>query len=162
MIITSCFFVYFCWYYLLFLLPKFIIKEKNKLKDIDAKLQYKIISATLDGQDQERNKISAILHDHVSAVLSSVGLHLSAFESSLTKEQIADLKKTRSLLKNAHDKVRDLSHELVPPLLVKFGLQFALRIFAKTTQTQLSNLNFILLWKKTKDIMLNLKQKYFL
>lgn len=70
-----------------------LLKQKNKLKDIDNQLQYKIISATLDGQDQERTKISAVLHDHVSAVLSSVGLHLSAFESSLNKEQIADLKK---------------------------------------------------------------------
>jgi len=103
------------------------LKQKNKIKDLDTDLQYKIISATLDGQDQERNKISEVLHDNVSATLSSVGLHLSAFESNLTPEQRSDLRKTRALLKQAHDKVRDLSHELVPPLLVKFGLQFALK-----------------------------------
>ncbi|WP_169051666.1 sensor histidine kinase [Flavobacterium sp. H122] len=103
------------------------LKQYNKLKDINSDLQGKIISATIDGQEQERVKISEILHDSVSATLSSVGLHLSAFESSLNEEQREDLKKTRSLLKQAHDKVRDLSHELVPPLLVKFGLQFALR-----------------------------------
>ncbi len=104
-----------------------LLKQKNKIKDIDNKLQYKIINATLDGQDLERNKISAILHDQVSAILSSVGLHLSAFESDLSKEKIEELVKTRILLKDAHDKVRDLSHELVSPLLVKFGLQFALK-----------------------------------
>ncbi len=104
-----------------------LLKQKNKLKDIDNKLQDKIISATLDGQDFERNKISDILHDNVSALLSSVGLHLSAFESGLNKEKIEELKKPKSLLKAAHDKVRDLSHELVPPLLVKFGLNLALK-----------------------------------
>ncbi|GAW89672.1 two-component system sensor histidine kinase [Flavobacterium psychrophilum] len=102
------------------------------------------------------------MHDHVSAVLSSVGLHLSAFESSLTKEQIADLKKTRSLLKNAHDKVRDLSHELVPPLLVKFGLQFALRDLCENNTNSIIQFEFYSTLEKTKDIMLNLKQKYFL
>ena len=71
-----------------------LLNQKNKLKEIDSKLQFKIISATLDGQDQERNKISTVLHDHVSAILSSVGLHLSAFESNLTKPQINDLKNT--------------------------------------------------------------------
>jgi signal transduction histidine kinase len=119
-----------------------LLKQKNKLKDIDNQLQYKIISATLDGQDQERTKISAVLHDHVSAVLSSVGLHLSAFESSLTKDQIADLKKTRALLKDAHDKVRDLSHELVPPLLVKFGLQFALKDLCEKNSNSIIKFNF--------------------
>jgi len=119
-----------------------MLKQKNKLKDIDSKLQYKIISATLDGQDQERNKISGILHDHVSAILSSVGLHLSAFESSLNKEQVADLKKTRGLLKEAHDKVRDLSHELVPPLLVKLGLQFALKDLCENNSNSLIQFEF--------------------
>jgi signal transduction histidine kinase len=119
-----------------------LLKQKSKLKDIDTKLQYRIISATLDGQDEERNKISAVLHDHVSAVLSSVGLHLSAFESSLSKEQVADLKKTRSLLKVAHDKVRDLSHELVPPLLVKFGLQFALKDLCEKNTNSLIQFKF--------------------
>ena len=119
-----------------------LLKQKNKIKDLDNDLQYKIISATLDGQDQERNKISGILHDHVSAILSSVGLHLSAFESSLTKEQIEDLKKTRSLLKDAHDKVRDLSHELVPPLLVKLGLQYALKDLCENNSNKLIYFEF--------------------
>ncbi|EKT3958340.1 histidine kinase [Flavobacterium psychrophilum] len=138
-----------------------LLKEKNKLKDIDAKLQYKIISATLDGQDQERNKISAILHDHVSAVLSSVGLHLSAFESSLTKEQIADLKKTRSLLKNAHDKVRDLSHELVPPLLVKFGLQFALRDLCENNTNSIIQFEFYSTLEKNQRYNAEFETKIF-
>lgn len=119
-----------------------MLKQKNKLKDIDSQLQYKIISATLDGQDQERNKISGILHDHVSALLSSVGLHLSAFENSLDRSQIDDLKKTRTLLKDAHDKVRDLSHELVPPLLVKLGLQFALKDLCENNSNSLIKFEF--------------------
>lgn len=119
-----------------------LLKQKNRLKDIDSNLQFKIISATLDGQDQERNKISGILHDHVSALLSSVGLHLSAFESNLNKEQIDDLKKTRTLLKDAHDKVRDLSHELVPPLLVKLGLQFALKDLCENNSNSLIKFDF--------------------
>ena len=119
-----------------------LLRQKNKIKDIDNKLQYKIINATLDGQDQERNKISAILHDQVSAILSSVGLHLSAFESDLSKEKIEELVKTRSLLKDAHDKVRDLSHELVSPLLVKFGLQFALKDLCENNSNSIIQFDF--------------------
>lgn len=119
-----------------------LLKQKNKIKDIDNELQYKIISATLEGQDQERNKISAILHDNVSATLSSIGLHLSALESTLTDEQKNDVKKTRMLLKTAHDSVRDLSHNLVSPVLVKFGLQYALNDLCEKNSNSLLEFKF--------------------
>ncbi|WP_300567225.1 sensor histidine kinase [Flavobacterium sp.] len=138
-----------------------MLKQKNKLKDIDAKLQYKIISATLDGQDQERNKISGILHDHVSALLSSVGLHLSAFESNLDQTQIADLKKTRTLLKDAHDKVRDLSHELVPPLLVKLGLQFALKDLCENNSNSIIKFEFFSALPKDRRFNSDFETKMF-
>ncbi|MFT3793213.1 ATP-binding protein [Flavobacterium sp.] len=101
------------------------LKEKNKLKDIESKLQQDILNATLDGQENERKKIASVLHDSISAQLSSAGLHLSAFAAThANSEEIA---KTRAILKEAHDKVRDLSHELLPTLLAKFGLLYALR-----------------------------------
>lgn len=137
------------------------LKQYNKLKDINSDLQGKIISATIDGQEQERVKISEILHDSVSATLSSVGLHLSAFETSLNEEQRDDLKKTRSLLKQAHDKVRDLSHELVPPLLVKFGLQFALRDLCENHSNSLIKFHFSSELPNTKKFRHDLEIKLY-
>jgi len=102
------------------------LKEKNKLKDIESKIQQNIINATLDGQEIERKKIAGVLHDSISAQLSSAGLHLSAF-SATTNSNSDEIAKTRAILKEAHDKVRDLSHELLPTLLAKFGLLYALQ-----------------------------------
>ncbi|WP_310556483.1 sensor histidine kinase [Flavobacterium sp.] len=127
-----------------------LLKQRNKVKEIDNKLQYKIISATLDGQDQERTKISEVLHDNVSAILSSVGLHLSAFESTLNLDQINELKKTKALLKEAHDKVRDLSHELVPQLLVKLGLQYALKDICEKNTNSIITFDFNSTLKKDR------------
>lgn len=102
------------------------LKEKNKLKDIESKIQQNLINATLDGQEMERKKIATVLHDSISAQLSSAGLHLSAF-AALSGSTSEEITKTRAILKEAHDKVRDLSHELLPTLLAKFGLFYALR-----------------------------------
>ena len=102
------------------------LKEKNKFKDIESKVQQNIINATLDGQEIERKKIAGVLHDSISAQLSSAGLHLSAF-SAITNTDSEEIAKTRAILKDAHDKVRDLSHELLPTLLAKFGLLYALQ-----------------------------------
>lgn len=99
--------------------------QKNRLNGLRNKIQQNIINASLSGQEIERKKIAFFLHDNISALLSSAGLHLSVFsaKNEKTSDEIA---KTISLLGEAHDKVRDLSHELIPALLVRFGLFYAL------------------------------------
>lgn len=101
------------------------LKQKNRLKDIESRVQQNIINATIDGQENERKKIAAVLHDNISAMLSSAGLHLSAFVAG-NPSASEEISKTRAILRETHDKVRDLSHELVPVLLAKFGLHYAI------------------------------------
>lgn len=101
------------------------LKQKNKLKDIQSKIQENIINASATGQEIERKKIATFLHDNISALLSSAGLHLSVF-SSKNEIESEEIRKTKDILKEAHDKVRDLSHELLPSLLSRFGLFYAL------------------------------------
>ena len=121
------------------------LKEKNKFKDIESKIQQKIINASIDGQEIERKKIAGVLHDSISAQLSSAGLHLSAF-SATTNSNSEEIAKTRAILKEAHDKVRDLSHELLPTLLAKFGLLYALQDLCE------KNSNSLLEFKYESDI----------
>jgi two-component system NarL family sensor kinase len=101
------------------------LKQKSKLNDIQSKIQENIINATIDGQELERKKIANFLHDNISALLSTAGLHLSVFSSKNNIES-EEIVKTKAILKRAHDKVRDLSHELLPALLTRFGLFYAL------------------------------------
>lgn len=101
------------------------LKQKNKLKDIQSKIQENIINASIDGQELERKKIANFLHDNISALLSSAGLHLSVFISKNHMES-EEIGKTKAILKEAHDQVRDLSHQLLPSLLARFGLFYAL------------------------------------
>lgn len=117
------------------------LKEKNKLKDIQSKLQQNIINATLDGQEIERKKIAGVLHDSISAQLSSAGLHLSAFVAT-TNSKSDEIAKTRVILKDAHDKVRDLSHELLPTLLAKFGLLYALQDLCEKNSNSLIEFSY--------------------
>ena len=103
------------------------LKQRNKIKEIDSEIQENIINASIDGQELERKKVAEVLHDSISALLSSASLHLSAFLVGNKTEIPEEILKARSLLKEAHDQVRDLSHELVPPVLAKLGLYHALQ-----------------------------------
>lgn len=103
------------------------LKQKNKFIEFDRQIKQNIINATIDGQEIERKNIATILHDSISALLSSAGLHLSAYSANNPTEHSEEIQKTRAILKEAHDNVRDLSHELIPPLLAKFGIFHALQ-----------------------------------
>ncbi|MFN4198338.1 MAG: ATP-binding protein [Flavobacterium sp.] len=102
------------------------LKQNAQIKELDSLVQETILNATLDGQESERKRLSEVLHDSISALLSSASLHLSAFLTTHPEATSEEITKSRSLLKEAHDKVRDLSHELIPPVLVKLGLITAL------------------------------------
>ncbi|WP_300978016.1 ATP-binding protein [Flavobacterium sp.] len=101
------------------------LKQHNRLKEIQSKVQQNLINATIDGQESERKKIAAFLHDNISALLSSARMHLTVF-STINQNQSDEIIKTKYILEEAHHKVRDLSHELMPSLLVRFGLLLAL------------------------------------
>lgn len=99
--------------------------QKNRLNGLRNKIQQNIINATLSGQEMERKKIAYFLHDNISALLSTAGIHLTILNAK-SEEKSDELTKTINLLNEAHDKVRDLSHDLIPTLLVRFGLFYAL------------------------------------
>jgi two-component system NarL family sensor kinase len=101
------------------------LKQKIKRKDTKQKILLNIINSGIDSQENERKRIASFLHDNINSLLSSAGLHLNVFtaQNNIKSEEI---QKTKIILAEAHDLLRDMSHDLVPSLLVRFGLIYAL------------------------------------
>ncbi len=118
-LITILFFLFYFFY------QNNRLKQKIKRKDIKQKILLNVINAGIDSQEIERKKIASFLHDNVNSLLSSAGLHLNIFttQNNIASEEI---QKTKAILAEAHDLLRDMSHDLVPALLVRFGLIYAL------------------------------------
>lgn len=116
--------------------------QKNRLSGLRNKIQQNIINATISGQETERKKIASFLHDNISALLSSAGLHLSVIKKNNSNSNEDEITKTIHLLEEAHDKVRDLSHELIPALLVRFGLLFALEDLCEKNSNSILQFQF--------------------
>ena len=53
-----------------------------------------------------------------------------------------EIVKARAIIKDAHDKVRDLSHQLVPTLLAKFGLIYALQDLCEKNSNSIISFEF--------------------
>jgi len=101
------------------------LKQKIKRKDIKQKILLDVINSGIDTQELERKKIASFLHDNINSLLSSAGLHLNVFTNQNNIES-DEIQKTKAILADVHDLLRDMSHELVPSLLVRFGLIYAL------------------------------------
>ena len=101
------------------------LKQISKIKHLENETQTRIINATIDAKEKERKSIAQILHDSVSALLSSANLHLQATKSQLKENAPQEISKAQQIVNEASIKIRDLSHELISSVLLKFGLAFA-------------------------------------
>ena len=101
------------------------LKQKIKRKDVKQKILLDVINAGIDTQEVERKKIASFLHDNINSLLSSVGLHLNTYTNQ-NNIKANEIQKAKIILQEAHDLLRDMSHDLVPALLVRFGLIYAL------------------------------------
>lgn len=101
--------------------------QLQKLEKIKAESQIRILNATIDGKESERKQIAETLHDSVSALLSSANLHLQACKTQFNGSTPDEVNKSQSIINEASQKIRDLSHTLVSSILLKFGLSYAIK-----------------------------------
>jgi len=102
---------------------------RNKSKTELLITEKREISALLAGQDKERERIAADLHDRLGSMLATVKLYFNTVEESVEhfkKENKEYYTKASSLLDDACEEVRRISHDLASGVLVKFGLVAAL------------------------------------
>lgn len=147
---VSSFFIIFL---LVFLLNQYKLRQKNlglelskqelmqqqKLEKIRSESQVRILNATLDGKETERKQIAETLHDSVSALLSSANLHLQACKKQFNGTTPVEVDKSQSIINEASQKIRDLSHTLVSSILLKFGLSYAIKdVTEKFSNSQLT------------------------
>ncbi|WP_435415843.1 tetratricopeptide repeat-containing sensor histidine kinase [Polaribacter aestuariivivens] len=113
--------------------------QNQHLEKIRSESQVRILNATIDGKETERKEIAETLHDSVSALLSSANLHLIATKTNFKGEVPLEISKTQEIIAEASEKIRDLSHTLVSSVLLKFGLNYAIKDLAsKYSNSQLN------------------------
>ena len=100
------------------------LNQQKALRVLEERNQNKLLNATLDGREKERKDIAQTLHDSVSALLSSANMHLQVVKKK-SDTSIDELEKTQRIIDEASGKVRDLSHQLISAVLLKFGLEHA-------------------------------------
>lgn len=111
------------------------------MEDAPQPLLAQKLFAAIHEHDAVLARISRLLHDDVSQVLSAVGLQLDALRMDF-REQAPGLDaravEIQELLEQAIEQLRDITNELNPSIVERAGLQFALDRLAGKVRGQFS------------------------
>ncbi|AYZ12688.1 sensor histidine kinase [Chryseobacterium arthrosphaerae] len=126
---------------------KKITKNLLQKKELEIRYEKDLTHAIISSQEKERLRIAQDLHDDISSKLSVVSLNIHLLDTdSLTREEYTELKnKIINLVNTTAESARQISHDLLPPVLEKFGLHAAIDALcseinmSKTVQVSYSN-----------------------
>jgi len=98
--------------------------ELRKLHD---EKQTDLLNAVFETQEGERKRLAEDLHDSVGQVLSAIKLNLHRLDKSFVNETSQPLlADTRKLADECIGEIRNIIHNLLPPVLTDYGLLEAL------------------------------------
>ena len=130
-----------------------VLRDITKRKEVESALKderAKRLSALIDGQEMERQRISRELHDGLGQFLIAIKLKLE----NITYAQQANkgsLNEIQEMFNTTIDEVRKISDNLMPSILKEFGLETALRNLCKLmAQASKINISFEFLPLKKK------------
>jgi signal transduction histidine kinase len=96
--------------------------QQSEIKEREARM----FSSFIDGQEDERQRLSRELHDGLGQLIIATKLKTETMVnvgSGINSESIVRL---RSMFDSLVDEVRGISNNLMPPVLQEFGLEIAL------------------------------------
>lgn len=105
-----------------------LLEQQQKLHSFEVERirqehQISLLSAMLEGQEQERTRLARDLHDGLGGLLSGIKLQLSTISPSLdaTHSQLL-VENTMQRLDDAMDELRRIARSMMPEILIKYGL----------------------------------------
>ena len=105
--------------------------QQQKITQLEKDKQLLNIDAMLKGQEEERNRIAKDLHDGLGGLLSGVKLSFMSLKEKLpvTPEGESGFEHSTRMIDRTITELRKVAHNLTPEILMKFGLEEALREF---------------------------------
>ena len=110
------------------------MSEKERLASVIEAQKDAHLKALVQTQDAERKRIAGDLHDSLGSLLSTVKLRFNGLQDDFEKhvpEKFDRFSDTISMLDDAIRELRQISHNMLPVSLRRFGLKAALETFVE-------------------------------
>lgn len=108
--------------------------QKQKINELEKDKQLMAVDAMLKGQEEERSRLAKDLHDGLGGMLSGVKYSLNNMKDNLivTPDNMAVFERSLDMIDTSIKELRRVAHNMMPEMLVKFGLDEALKEYCST------------------------------
>lgn len=103
--------------------------KQQRIQELEIEQRLIVSQSIIKGQEDERTRLAKDLHDGLGSILSSAKYAFSKLKSSLiiTNESSVDFENGLTILDQSIRELRSVAHNMMPEVLVKFGLHTALQ-----------------------------------
>ncbi|MFN3852545.1 MAG: 7TM diverse intracellular signaling domain-containing protein [Spirosomataceae bacterium] len=114
-------------------------EEKTLLQKSINEQQRNNYETQLQIQERERSRIARSLHDSVGAILSSVKMNFDLMKDKKEVREDETFRNSYAMLGEAIREVRRVSHDIMPSVLVRYGLESAVKqIYEKVQKPEIT------------------------
>jgi len=104
-----------------------LMTSQLKAQQLDIKeREARMFSSFIDGQEDERQRLSRELHDGLGQLIIATKLKTESMVNTVSGINSESIVRLRSMFDSLVDEVRGISNNLMPPVLQEFGLEIAL------------------------------------
>lgn len=105
--------------------------QQAKIDDLEKEKQLTATEAVLKGEEQERTRLAKDLHDGLGGMLSGIKHSLSSIQGNLimTPDNARAFERSIDMLDSSIGEMRRVAHNMMPEILIKYGLDTALKEF---------------------------------
>lgn len=105
--------------------------QQVRINDLEKEKQLTATEAVLKGEEQERTRLAKDLHDGLGGILSGIKFSLSNMKGNLimTPDNTQAFERSIDMLDSSIREMRRVAHNMMPEVLVRYGLNVALNEF---------------------------------
>lgn len=103
--------------------------QQVRIDELETENQLTATEAVLKGEEQERTRLAKDLHDGLGGMLSGIKHSLSNMKENLimTPDNAQAFERSIDMLDSSIKEMRRVAHNMMPEVLVKYGLNIALK-----------------------------------
>ena len=111
------------------------LASEKTIQNLLAEQEMKATNALLEGQDKERKRIAAELHDNLGSILVTLNMYADALQTKQPKQMPVIANKIAEVAQLANEETRKISHSLDSGMLKHFGLEAAINQLTEAVAT---------------------------
>lgn len=105
--------------------------QQARIDELETEKQLMATAAVLKGEEQERTRLAKDLHDGLGGMLSGIKFSLNRVKENLvmTPDDAHAFERSIDMLDSSIHEMRRVAHNMMPEILLKYGLDTALKEF---------------------------------